>query len=241
MARGADWCFELPLRGTQQRPRRKSVVFCEREDVMSFIDRLLMTGLAAAAGIFLLDEERRNLTGHAVSDAYAYVAGSPPPLPLDRPPHLALAALDDCLRGTGRIEGDDAYAAYCTDLAGLGAAPRPAAPPERDSAVCTLPQASGLAPVKSGCRIASPVAGTALFADRFKGYLGVVIIETDKGDRLTIAGLSLVAAERGARIAAGDMLGAAPAKTAPALADAAEGETPFLLLLVNEEGFVPAS
>lgn len=123
----------------------------------------------------------------------------------------------------------------------LAQPPFPAAPPERGSAICALPKGSGLAPVKAGCRIASPVAGTALFADRFKGYLGVVIIETDKGERLTIAGLSLVAAERGARIAAGDMLGAAPAKTAPALADAAAGEAPFLLLLVNEEGFAPAS
>lgn len=208
---------------------------------MSFIDRLFMMGLAAAAGLFLFDEERRDLTGHAVSKAYAYVAGSAAPLPLARPPHLALAALGDCLRGTGSIEGDDAYAAYCTDLAGLGVKPPPSATPAPGAASCLLARTNGLSPVAGGCRAASPAAGTILYADSFKGYLGVVIIETETGERLTIAGLGNITARRGARVAAGDTLGAAPAKTAPALADAAEGETPSLLVLMNDGGIAPAS
>jgi hypothetical protein len=208
---------------------------------MSFTGRLFLLGLTAAAGLFLLDEERRNLTGHAISEAYAYVAGSAPPLPLARPAHLALAALDDCLRGTGRIEGDDAYAAYCADLAGLGATPPQAAAPAPGASTCLLVRAKRLLPVSGGCLAASPVAGTILFAGTFKGYRGVVIIETEKGERLTIAGLDRIIARRGTRIAAGEILGSAPAQTAPALAEAATGAAPSLLLLLNEDGPGPAS
>ncbi len=208
---------------------------------MSFIARLLTTVLAAAAGLFLLDEDRRNLTGHAVSDAYALVAGTVPPLPLARPPHLALAALDDCLRGNVLIEGDDAYAAYCNDLAGLGATSRPPVPARHSAGTCSLATQNGLMAASGDCRVVSPAAGKVLFADRFKGYLGVVIIETENGERLTIAGLAGIGAKRGAAIAKGKTIGTAPDKTAPALAEAAPGETPFLLFLSNQEGLAPAS
>lgn len=208
---------------------------------MSFIGRLWLTGLAAAAGLFLLDEDRRNLTGHAVSEAYAYVAGSSAPLPLARPPHLALAALDDCLRGNARIEGDDAYAAYCTDLSNLGGLPGKAAPEGIRHPFCNLARMDGLLPVAGGCRVASPATGTILYAGSFKGYLGVVIVEADEGDRITLAGLAAIAVERGARIAEGEELGAAPRKTAPALAGAADGQMPALLILTKEGALEPSS
>ena len=208
---------------------------------MSFITRIFAIGLAAVSAGFLLDEERRNLTGHAVSSAYAYVAGTAVPLPLARPPHLALAALDDCLRGTGSIKGDDAYAAYCADLANLGGTPGAASPEGGRHSFCKLARADGLLPVAGDCRVASPATGTILYAGTFKGYLGVVIVETDEGGRITLAGLSAVTVERGARIAEGEELGTAPQKTAPALAAAAEDRMPALLILTKEDALEPSS
>lgn len=203
-------------------------------------------GCVAAGGLFLILSEWRGETGTLIGDAYAgayaYVAGTaPPPVPLERPPHLALTALGECLRGTGQVEGENAYAAYCADLASLTATP--AALPEIMAALCTrTAETEGLLPVSEGCRMPSPEAGTVLYAGHFKGYLGVVILETRLG-RVTLAGLAEIAVTRGARIEKGDTLGTAPAATAPALAGAAaaEGEGPHLLYMRGDATSVPAA
>lgn len=210
---------------------------------MSTITRTAMVCIAAG-GIFLVLNDWHGETGNPVGDAYAsayaYVAGTAaPPLPLARPPHLALAALGECLRGTGRVEGENAYAAYCSDLASLGAIPP--APPEILAASCgQTMEAEGLLPVHKGCRMPSPLAGKVLYAGRFKGYLGVVILETQKG-RITLAGLEEIAVARGAAVEKGDTLGTAPAATAPALAGAAADGGPYLLYMKGDATPVPGA
>ncbi|MBX3506403.1 MAG: M23 family metallopeptidase [Parvibaculum sp.] len=210
---------------------------------MSTFTRAAM-GCIAAGGLFLTLSDWRGETGTLIGDAYAgayaYVAGTTaPPIPLARPPHLALAALGECLRGTGHVDGENAYAAYCTDLASLGAAP--AAPPEILAALCMrTAESEGLLSVREGCRMPSPLGGTVLYAEHFKGYLGVVILETARG-RVTLAGLAEITVARGARIEKGETLGTAPAATAPAFADAAAEDGPHLLYMRGDATSVPAA
>lgn len=85
--------------------------------------------------------------------------------------------------------------------------------------------------VPSGCDVQSPAEALVLFAGTFKGYLGVVILDTGNVERLTVAGLGEVSVERGERIARGDIIGSTSQAAAPALASATkDGEAALLYL-----------
>ena len=84
---------------------------------MSFMARSFIFLSIGAIALVLLGNEARIFANGIVSNAYAYVAGDTVPRPLERPPVLARAGLDDCLRGTGHVNGTDTYAAFCADLA----------------------------------------------------------------------------------------------------------------------------
>lgn len=215
---------------------------------MSFWSRIFVVALLFVGATMLINKETRGFTGALAANAYTLVAGAPVPLPLERPPFLARAELDDCLRGVGDAEGSDVYAAFCEDLANLIAIapttpsqPEPAQAPVRKAdsineitcaSLSNVPE--GMIAVSRHCRVESPVSGIVLYADHFKGYRGIVILETTKGARVTLAGLGEVRVARGDKAARGDVLGITPAKTAPALADAAgEGEGPALLYMTD--------
>ncbi|MEP0709495.1 MAG: M23 family metallopeptidase [Parvibaculum sp.] len=232
---------------------------------MSFMSRGFTLLLLGAGAFVLLDEEARLSASGIVTDGYAYVAGYEAPLPLERPPLLALADLDDCLRGTGRVNGADAYAAFCTDLANF-AAPEtavaegdavPVEPPEREDTTtrevaqplcaASIPpvvrsrgKTSEVVLVPQGCNVPSPADGKVLYAGFFKGYLGVIILEMQDETRLTIAGLGNVAVRRGDDVMAGNEIGTTPDTVAPALADAADGSA-ALLLVADATVATPAS
>lgn len=74
--------------------------------------------------------------------------------------------------------------------------------------------------VPADCNVRSPVDAKVLFADEFKGYRGVVILELSRGRRLVVAGLGTLAVVRGSRIERGDIIGATSTLRAPALASA---------------------
>jgi hypothetical protein len=235
------------------------------EGEMSFLSRGFLFLFMGAVAFVLVDREARFVAKNIVTDSYAYLAGHETPLPLERPPLLALADLDDCLRGTGRVNGADAYAAFCTDLANF-AAPEtavaegdavPVEPPEREDTTtrevvqplcaASIPpvvrsrgKTSEVVLVPQGCNVPSPADGKVLYAGFFKGYLGVIILEMQDETRLTIAGLGNVAVRRGDEVMAGNEIGTTPDTVAPALADAADGSA-ALLLVADATVATPAS
>lgn len=85
--------------------------------------------------------------------------------------------------------------------------------------------------VPAGCDVQSPAKALVLFAGTFKGYLGVVILDTGNVDRLTVAGLGNVVVRRGDRIARGTIIGSTSQAAAPALASATENGGAALLYL----------
>lgn len=215
---------------------------------MSFWSRILVAVLLFAGAMTLINRETRGFTDALAANAYSFVVGTPVPLPLERPPFLARADLNDCLSGVGDAEGGDVYAAFCEDLANLTVTapstpsqPEPTQPPIRKAdhineitcaSLSNVPE--GMIAMSRHCRVESPASGIVLYADHFKGYRGIVILETTKGMRITLAGLGEVHVARGDKAARGDVLGITPAKTAPALADAAgEGEGPALLYMTD--------
>jgi len=232
---------------------------------MSFLSRGVLFLFMGAVAFVLVDREARFVAKNIVTDSYAYLAGHETPLPLERPPLLALADLDDCLRGTGRVNGADAYAAFCTDLANF-AAPEtavaegdavPVEPPEREDTTtrevvqplcaASIPpvvrsrgKTSEVVLVPQGCNVPSPADGKVLYAGFFKGYLGVIILEMQDETRLTIAGLGNVAVRRGDEVITGNEIGTTPDTVAPALADAADGSA-ALLLVADATVATPAS
>lgn len=256
---------------------------------MSGFRRLFQVFALALIVLVALDDNARTMTGGFFQNGYAYVTGAgPAPLPLERPAFLGLADLDDCLRGSGHVEGDDAYAAFCADLASF-AEDRPQEPGKMETA--TLPAAavrqrakiassakvdcfvdargvparmidgiwvkaeaetddagtwsgkpSRLVTVPPRCQVQSPAEANVLYAGYFKGYRGVIILETEKKDRITIAGLGRVGVERGDRVVLGGKLGETSEALAPALAGAANGRGPAVLLYVADGGTAgPAS
>jgi hypothetical protein len=257
---------------------------------MSFTRRIFQVLTLALLMLTVLDEDARTTTGGFLQNGYVYMAGGAnTPVPLERPPFLGLADLDDCLRGSARIEGDDAYAAFCADLATFAVKSRasgagrkrmamthttvPAAPKSLPSlkradaeTVDCLVDARGvpahraesiwmraaddagdesgtwsgrpsrLVSVPQRCRVESPSEGTVLYAGFFKGYLGVVIIETAKKERITVAGLGRVSVKREDRIVLGGEIGETSERLAPALAGAAQGKGGAALLYVTDGG-----
>ena len=261
---------------------------------MSLTRRIFQILALALLMLAVLDEDARTMTGGFLQNGYTYMVGAaPPPVPLERPPFLGLADLDDCLRGAARIDGDDAYAAFCADLATFAvsetgvetkkvtvahtAAPTTPklAPPVENApveAVDCLIDARGvparrtdgiwmrsandmgtesgtwsgkpsrLVSVPPGCRVQSPAEGKVLYAGFFKGYLGIVIIETAKKERITIAGLGRVSVNRDDKIAHGGEIGETSEKLAPALAGQARGkEGTALLYVADGSAAAPAS
>lgn len=214
---------------------------------MSFWSRILVAVLLFAGAMTLINRETRGFTDALAANAYSFVVGTPVPLPLERPPFLARADLNDCLSGVGDAEGGDVYAAFCEDLANLTVT-APSTPSQAESMQAPVKDtertqetlcpslgaaAEGLIALPQYCRVESPASGIVLYADHFKGYRGIVILETTKGTRITLAGLGEVHVARGHKAVRGDVLGSTPAKTAPALADAAGGDGPALLYMTD--------
>lgn len=261
---------------------------------MSVTRRIFQILALALLMLAVLDEDARTMTGGFLRNGYSYMAGGAnTPVPLERPPFLGLADLDDCLRGAARIDGDDAYAAFCADLATFAvsetdaekkevtvahtttpALPKSAPPVERapvETVDCLIDaqgvpaqrtdgiwmrsandmgtesgtwsgKPSRLVSVPPGCRVQSPAEGKVLYAGFFKGYLGIVIIETAKKERITIAGLGRVSVSRDDKIAHGGEIGETSEKLAPALAGPARGkEGAALLYVADGSAAAPAS
>lgn len=261
---------------------------------MSLTRRTFQVLTLALLILAALDEDARTITGGFLRNGYVYIAGGAnTPVPLERPPFLGLADLDDCLRGSARIEGDDAYAAFCADLAtftvsetdaetekvtmahtAAPALPKPIPPMERtlvERVDCLIDahgvparrtdgiwmrsandmgtesrtwsgKPSRLVSVPPGCRVESPAEGKVLYAGFFKGYLGIVIIETARKERITIAGLGRVSVSRDDKIAHGGEIGETSEKLAPALAGPARGKDGAALLYVADgRATAPAS
>src|SRR5690606_30003790 len=72
---------------------------------MSFWSRILVAVLLFAGAMTLINRETRGFTDALAANAYSFVVGTPVPLPLERPPFLARADLNDCLSGVGDAEG----------------------------------------------------------------------------------------------------------------------------------------
>ncbi|ABS63088.1 hypothetical protein Plav_1468 [Parvibaculum lavamentivorans DS-1] len=297
------------------------------EDVrpMRRIAPILATMLAAFIAI---DDDARNMTAKLLRGSYALAAGEEAPLPLPRPPFLAVADLHECLRGESPSISGNAFADYCADLASFiepqtlsaealaatGAAetreekkgPRgkkndsgdeqeeevmtgeaapaelllaaaPASKPVADLQteprcmidasgaastridgvwVKSLPkyvggsrdtaaggEASRVVSVPSGCEVGSPSDATVLYAGSFKGYLGVVILQTGDKGRITVAGLGGIAVARGDTIKRGAVLGSTSSAAAPALAGASEAGEATLLYVgdIEDVGEVAAA
>jgi len=261
---------------------------------MSLTRRIFQILTLALLVLAVLDEDARTMTGGFLQNGYTYMAGgAPPPVPLERPPFLGLADLDDCLRGAARIDGDDAYAAFCADLAtftvsetdaetkkmtmahtAVPALPKPAPPVEHalvETADCLVDahgvsarrtdgiwmrsaddagsesgtwsgRPSRLVSVPPRCRVESPAEGKVLYAGFFKGYLGIVIIETARKERITVAGLGRVSVSRDDQIVHGGEIGETSEELAPALAGPARGkEGAALLYVADGSAAAPAS
>lgn len=249
--------------------------------------RLLQISVLALVALLVLDDNARTTTSGFIQDGYAFVAGTETaPLPLERPPFLGLADLDDCLRGSAQIEGEDAYAAFCADLASFAneedetraaESPAPSASPAARTIMALPASASNeseclvdargvparkvdgiwvrapvegtpsdhapsrLVAVPPSCAVQSPATAEVLYAGFFKGYLGVVIVETAKGKRVTIAGLGRVEVNRGDSIQRGGRIGETSAHLAPALRGAASGKGDAALLYVADGGLTKPS
>lgn len=111
--------------------------------------------------------------------------------------------------------------------------PRRIAPPD------AVGKSEGVAlHVPADCDVLSPVGAKVLFADEFKGYRGVVILELPGKRRLVVAGLGTLAVTRGGRVERGDVIGATSALGAPALASTfgAAGESLIFFDVRNERG-----
>lgn len=244
---------------------------------MSGFRRAFQVLAAALVALLALDDNMRVMTGGLIQSGYAFVTGEETaPMPLARPPLLGLADLDDCLRGAARVEGDDAYAAFCADLASLSEetaeemneprvaeaalpAPQPNKKQVPDRKECLVDalgvparkvdgiwvkadrdenlmegESNRLVAVPASCPVQSPAEGNVLYAGFFKGYSGVVILETVKKKRITIAGLGRVAIERGEKVTLGGEIGTTPDKPAPALAEALNGRGEAALLYVAD-------
>ncbi|MBX3489539.1 M23 family metallopeptidase [Parvibaculum sp.] len=175
--------------------------------------------------------------------------------------------LSDCLRGQEPAHWSPAYQHICADLASFTSPETavvaegdamPVEPPERDIAlaeddaepVCaaTLPpiaprvrgKTSQVIVVPHGCAVPSPADGRIRYAGFFKGYLGVVILETGSETRLTIAGLGEIAVQRGDSITRGATIGATSQSTAPALASAETAGEAALLYVEDASGADPS-
>jgi hypothetical protein len=246
--------------------------------------------------LVLLDNDGRMAARGFIQKGYTLVAGRVPPLPLERPLFLGQTGLHDCLRGTTPVESDEAYAAFCADLATF-AGPAvvaasvpplrpievPARPereileekialapeieskpeprcfvdttgivsthvggvwiksaPQRDQGSAPDEESGRIVAVPRGCAVQSPVDAEVLYAGNFKGYLGIVILDTGRAERLTVAGLGTLEVRRGDRIVRGATIGWTSERAAPALAEAAASDDAALLYIEGTPATGPA-
>ncbi|MBX3489534.1 M23 family metallopeptidase [Parvibaculum sp.] len=94
--------------------------------------------------------------------------------------------------------------------------------------------------VPQGCDVESPADAKVLYAGPFKGYLGIVILDAGKTERLIVAGLGEIAVQRGDSIARGAKIGATSQSTAPALASAETAGEAALLYVEDASGAGPS-
>ena len=94
--------------------------------------------------------------------------------------------------------------------------------------------------VPQGCDVESPADAKVLYAGPFKGYLGIVILDAGKTERLIVAGLGEIAVQRGDSIARGATIGATSKTTAPALASAETAGEAALLYVEDASGAGPS-
>lgn len=151
--------------------------------------------------------------------------------------------LSDCLRGRQPVHWPRAYQHICADLVPASAAKlpippeksRPRAPrksytndsraesaplcfPDKRTAIMRGKDLSGIAiTFPAPCSLHVPVSGTVVYADRFQGYGGVVIIDAKEGRKLIIAGLSEIYVRRGEKIYGATYIGKTGQEFAPAL------------------------
>ncbi|GEM_PF-1436149 len=262
---------------------------------MFLLRRIVYMVILTVIAFVALDNDKRETARTLVHDGYAAIAGHAPPRPLERPPFLAQASLDDCLRGTATVASDnETYAAFCADLASFAAsivapdepeeqeeesgsetekqeyarAPEPARAPavqcrvdasgaariNTDGIWTSSPvrehagsppgmrggRSSRIVLVPQGCDVESPADAKVLYAGPFKGYLGVVILDAGKTERLIVAGLGEVAVQRGDSVTRGATIGATSKSTAPALASAETAGEAALLYVEDASGTDPS-
>ncbi|MEQ8266940.1 MAG: peptidoglycan DD-metalloendopeptidase family protein [Parvibaculum sp.] len=149
----------------------------------------------------------------------------------------------DCLRGRQPAHWPHAYQHICADLVPASVAklsiqqeksrPRasqksytndnrvesaPLCFSDKRTAIMRGKNLSGIAiTLPAPCSLHVPVSGTVVYADRFQGYGGVVIIDAKEGRKLVIAGLSEIHVRRGEKIYSATSIGKTGQEFAPAL------------------------
>lgn len=151
--------------------------------------------------------------------------------------------LSDCLRGRQPAHWPHAYRHICADLVPASVAKlpipseksRPRAPQkshtnddrvesaplcfsDKRTAIMRGKDLSGIAiTFPTPCSLHVPISGTVIYAGRFQGYSGVVIIEAKERRKLIVAGLSEIYVRRGEKIYGATSIGKAGQEFAPAL------------------------
>ena len=146
---------------------------------------------------------------------------------LERPERPAPRCRVDA-SGTARINNDGVW---------TSSPPRESAgsPPEMRGG-----KSSRIVLVPRGCDVESPADAKVLYAGPFKGYLGIVILDAGRTERLIVAGLGEIAVQRGDSIARGATIGATSQTTAPALASAETAGEAALLYVEDASGAGPS-
>lgn len=154
----------------------------------------------------------------------------------DAPP--AIVALERPERPVPRCRVDASGAARMNDDGVWTSSPpreRAGSPPEmrggKSSRIVLVPQ---------GCEVESPADAKVLYAGPFKGYLGIVILDAGKTERLIVAGLGEIAVQRGDSITRGATIGATSQSTAPALVSAETAGEAALLYVEDASGAGPS-
>lgn len=151
--------------------------------------------------------------------------------------------LSDCLRGRQPAHWPHAYRHICTDLVPASVArlsipsekSQPRAPQkshtndnraesaplcfsDKRAAIMRGKNLSGIAiTISAPCSLHVPISGTVIYAGRFQGYSGVVIIEEKESRKLIVAGLSEIYVRRGEKIYGTTSIGKTGQEFAPAL------------------------
>lgn len=160
------------------------------------------------------------------------VAAIDAPAPMPAPAAVAATPREECLV--------DANGSTSKRIDGVWVK---APPHDRDGAAQDMRggKSSRIVTVPDGCDVASPTDAKVLYAGPFKGYLGVVILDTGKTERLTVAGLGEVFVRRGDSVVRGAKIGSTSQGAAPALANASNDGAAALLYVEEVAAAQPAS